>query len=94
VWDGLNQHHSSETLAFIARHPEDFRLERLPGYAPDLNPEEGCNGVVKTELRNATPDSVAELRAQTRADFVRLGRRHDVLLAFFHHAGLSLKGLP
>jgi transposase len=94
VWDGLNQHHSSETLAFIARHPEDFRLERLPGYAPDLNPEEGCNGVVKTELRNATPDSVAELRAQTRADFVRLGRRHDVLLAFFHHAGLNLKGLP
>ena len=49
--------------------------------------------MVKTELRNATPDSVAELRAQTRADFVRLGRRHDVLLAFFHHAGLSLNGL-
>jgi transposase len=94
VWDGLNQHHSAEMLDFVAQHAKDFRLERLPGYAPDLNPEEGCNGVVKAELRNATPDSVAELRAQARASFVRLGRRHDVLLAFFHHAGLSLTGLP
>ncbi|WP_255203759.1 transposase [Myxococcus sp. AM011] len=94
VWDGLNQHHSAETLDFVARHPEDFRLERLPGYAPDLNPEEGCNGVVKAELRNATPDSVAELRAQARASFVRLGHRHDVLAAFFLHAGLRLTGLP
>ncbi|HEX5744918.1 MAG TPA: transposase [Archangium sp.] len=94
VWDGLNQPHSAETLDFVARHPKDFRLERLPGYAPDLNPEEGCNGVVKAELRNATPDSVAELRAQALASFMRLGHRHDVLAAFFHHAGLSLTGLP
>ena len=75
-------------------YAEDFRLERLPGYAPDLNPEEGCNGVVKTEPRNTTPASVAELRARPRADFVRLGWRHEVLLAFFHHASLSLDGLP
>ncbi|NTX67250.1 transposase [Myxococcus sp. CA051A] len=94
VWDGLNQHHSAETLDFVACHPEDFRLERLPGDAPDLNPEEGCNGVVKAELRNATPDSVAELRAQARASFVRLGHRHDILAAFFQHAGLRLTGLP
>lgn len=94
VWDGLNQHHSAEMLDFVARHPEDFCLERLPGYAPDLNPEEGCNSVVKAELRNATPNSVAELRAQARASFVRLGHRHDVLASFFRHAGLSLNGLP
>lgn len=94
VWDGLNQHHSAETLDFVARHSKDFLLERLPGYAPDLNPEEGCNSVVKAELRNGTPDSVAELRAQARASFVRLGHRHDVLAAFFPHAGLRLTGLP
>lgn len=50
--------------------------------------------MVKAELRNATPDSVAELRAQARASFVHLGHRHDVLPAFFHHAGPSLTGLP
>jgi transposase len=90
VWDGLNQHRSVQMRDFIARHPQDFHLEQLPGYAPDLNPEEGCNAVVKAELRNTTPDSVAELRAQARASFMRLGHRHDVLVAFFRHAGLSL----
>lgn len=94
VWDGLNQHRSAQMRDFIARHPEDFHLERLPGYAPDLNPEEGCNGVVKADLRNATPDSVDELRAQARTSFMRLGHRHDTLAAFFHRAGLSLNGLP
>jgi transposase len=93
VWDGLNQHRSAAMRDFVARHPKDFHLEQLPGYAPDLNPEEGCNGVVKTELRNATPTSVGELRAQARSSFRRLGHRHDVLTAFFHHAGLSLNGL-
>lgn len=94
VWDGLNQHRSAQMRDFIARHPKDFHLERLPGYSPDLNPEEGCNGVVKAELRNATPDSVDELRAQARTSFLRLGHRHDTLAAFFHRAGLSLNGLP
>jgi transposase len=94
VWDGLNQHRSAEMLDFVTHHPADFLLERLPGYAPDLNPEEGCNSVVKAELRNAAPGSVAELRAQARASFVRLGYRHDVLAAFFHRAGLRLTGLP
>jgi uncharacterized protein with von Willebrand factor type A (vWA) domain len=49
---------------------------------------------VKAELRNATPGSAAELRAQARASFVRLGDRHDVFAAFFRRAGLSLTGLP
>lgn len=79
---------------FIARHPEDFHLEQLPGYAPDLNPEESCNSIVKAELRNAVPSSVAELRAQARASFLRLGLRHQTLAAFFRRAGLSLNGLP
>ncbi len=50
--------------------------------------------MVKAELRNATPGSTAELRAQARASFVRLGDRRDVLAAFFHRGGLSLTGLP
>jgi transposase len=93
VWDRLNQHRSRRTLDFISRHPEDFHLEWLPAYAPDLNPEEGCNSVVKSELRNATPDTDEQLRAQARAAFRRLARRSDVLAGFFKHAGLRLTGL-
>jgi transposase len=93
VWDRLGVHRSHEVKAFVDSHSEDFALEEFPAYSPELNPEEGCNSQVKRSLLNATPDSVADLRRQVRAAFVRLGRRHTTLRGFFRHAGLSLRGL-
>jgi transposase len=90
VWDRANPHRSRYTLAFVARHPRDFQLEWLPPHAPDLNPEEGCNSVVKSEMRNAAPNSDDELRALVRAAFRRVARRPDMLAALIRHAGLSL----
>jgi transposase len=91
VWDRLNAHRAKLVQAFVAAHPKDYALEWLPPYAPDLNPEELCNGAVKQTLQSATPASVAELRQVVRRSFVRLGRRAGVLQGFFHHAGLRVK---
>lgn len=90
VWDRANQHRSKYTLDFVARHPQDFRLAWLPPYAPDLNPEEGCNSVVKSEMSNSAPADDAELRSLVRAAFRRVARRPDMLAALIRHAGLSL----
>ena len=76
---------------FLARHPADYQIEWLPPYAPDLNPEELCNGAVKGALLNAQPGSVADLRRQARCGFIRLGRRTAELHGFFRHVGLSVK---
>ena len=93
VWDRLNAHRAQPVRAFVAAHPADYRLEWLPPYAPDLNPEELCNGAVKRELLNALPGSADELHQQARRGFIRLGRRRSVLRGFFHHAGLALPKL-
>jgi transposase len=93
VWDRLNAHRATLVQAFVAAHPGDYRLEWLPPYAPDLNPEELCNGAVKRELLNAAPGSVDELHQQARRAFVRLGRRPSVLHGFFRHVGLALPNL-
>ncbi len=77
-------------LAFVAAHPNDYQLAWLPAYAPELNPEELCNGAVKWELLNAVPGSVEELQRLARRSFCRLGRRANLLHSFFAHAGLSL----
>jgi transposase len=90
VWDRANAHRSKYTLAFIARHPRDYRLEWLPAHAPELNPEEGCNSVVKSEMSNIAPTSDDEMRALVRAAFRRVARRPDMLQALIRHAGLSL----
>jgi transposase len=90
VWDRLNAHRAALVLALVAAHPRDYRLEFLPPYAPDLNPEELCNGAVKRALLNAVPGSVDDLHAAARRGFRRLAGRPDLLRSFFRHAGLSL----
>jgi transposase len=90
VWDRLSAHRAKPLLAFVAAHPADYRLEWLPPYAPDLNPEELCNGAVKRALYNAVPGSVDELHRLARRGFVRLGRQPVVLHHYFQHVGLSV----
>jgi transposase len=90
VWDRLNAHRAKAVQAFVAAHPQDYQLEWLPPYAPDLNPEELCNGAVKRALQNAAPASVDELHQAARRGFRRLGRRPDTLRGFFRHAGLCV----
>jgi transposase len=60
------------------RRPHDFHLEFLPPYAPELNPEEQCNAVVKKALLNALTGSTDELRRMARREFRRLQRRGRV----------------
>jgi len=90
IWDRLQAHRSKEVADFVAAHPDDFRLEWLPSYAPDTNPEEQCNAVVKSEMLNALPGSVDELRRLTRRSFERLQHHPQRLRSFFRHCRLSL----
>jgi transposase len=93
VWDRLGTHRAREVKALVEAHPDDFFLEELPPYSPELNPEEGCNSQVKADMRNALPDSVEALHRQVRSAFIRLAHRPTALRGFFHRAGLSLRGL-
>ena len=47
----------------------------------------------KDHMKGATPQTEAEIREQADRGFARLRRRPDLLLAFFHHAGLNIKRL-
>jgi hypothetical protein len=92
IWDRLQAPRSAVVKGFLAEHPE-LDVEWLPKDAPDLTPEEGCHGNVKGRLSNATPETEEEIRQQADRGFARLRRRPDILLGFFHHAGLRVKRL-
>jgi transposase len=54
IWDGLSSHKSRQMKAWIATQRHWLVVERLPGYAPDLNPIEMVWGNVKqVELANS-----------------------------------------
>jgi transposase len=90
VWDHSRVHRGRAVGAFLAAHNGWYRVEWLPGYAPELNPEEQCNGAVKRAMLNALPDSPEEMRGMARRYFTWLTRHPELLHACFDHAGLNL----
>lgn len=92
IWDRAKIHTSKATTAYLTQHPH-ILVEELPAYAPELNPEEYCHGNVKRRLKNATPANPQEIGQLLDRGFARLRRRPDLLLSFFHEAGLVVKQL-
>ena len=92
IWDRASIHKSKKTKAYFRSHPE-ILIEALPAYAPQLNPEEYCHGNVKQRLKNACPKTKEDIRSMLDRGFARLRRRPDLLLSFFHTAGLSVRQL-
>jgi transposase len=90
VWDRLPAHRAKKVEEFFNAHKEDYQVEWLPPYSPELNPEEPCNGVVKQEMLNALPSSLGELQSLVRRAFRRLSYRHQVLEGFFRHVSLDV----
>jgi len=67
-WDGAPIHRSQVVKQFLATVPSDrFRIEPLPGYAPELNPDEGVWDRLKDEeLANVSCRDRDELRREIR----------------------------
>ena len=66
-------------------------MERLPAYAPELNPVEDLWGNVKgTELANRCPDTIDEAMRSACNGLERVGNDTDLCFALLHHARLSL----
>ena len=92
IWDRSRTHRSKLVKAFVQQHPE-IQVEYLPAYAPELNPEEYCHGNVKRRMKNGIFVSKVEIRCAVDQGFSRLRKRPDIVLGFFHHAGLKLNQL-
>ncbi len=60
VWDGAAIHHPKGLDEIRSRYPR-LHLEKLPAYAPELNPIEAAWHAVKHPLANGQPDNIPEL---------------------------------
>lgn len=60
IWDRGPIHHGQAITDLCRRHPR-LQLVELPGYAPELNPDEGIWSYAKRVLANGRPNSVSDL---------------------------------
>jgi len=89
IWDGLPGHRSAAVREFVAAQGDRLTVERLPGYAPELNPVEHIWAYLKQhEIPNLCPRDLSELSAAARGALRRMRRRPTLITAFWKQAEL------
>lgn len=94
VWDGGGNHKGPAVRGFLRRNRR-LRLERLPAYAPDLNPVEAVWGWLKWgRLADLVPDDLDHLDDWVIEYLVAL--RHDpaLLRALWERSDLPFPTAP
>jgi transposase len=91
IWDGLTSHRSRAMRAYTASQRQWLVTERLPAYAPDLNPVELLWGNLKAgELAGLSVDTIGELESAACGGIARVRSESQLALSFLRHTGLSL----
>lgn len=89
IWDGATIHRSQAIQQFLRDGAaQRIQLERLPAYAPELNPDEGVWHYLKNvELPNVCCQDLVALsdKLETAAD--HLGEKPQIIQSFFRHCG-------
>lgn len=90
IWDRAPMHRSRVLQEFLANGAaQRLHVERLPAYAPELNPGEGLWAHLKgVELRNVRCFDLPHLRRERRAAVKRVRRNPRVIEGFFRGAKL------
>ena len=91
IWDGAPIHRSQVIKDFLAAGAaKRLRLEPLPGYAPELNPDEGIWAYLKrVELRNVRCQDLEHLDDELRRAVKRLRHKRSVIRGCFHQSGYA-----
>ena len=95
VWDGAPIHCSHVVKAFLAAGAaKRLQLEQLPGYAPDLTPDEGVwNDLKRGELANVCCRDLGELTTHLIQANERLRAKPDILRACSRECGYLVEFL-
>ena len=90
IWDGAPMHRSHVIQEFLANGAaQRLHLERLPAYAPELNPGEGLLQQLKgVELRHVCGFNIPHLRNERRDAVKRVRRKPRIIKGFFQGATL------
>jgi transposase len=90
IWDGSPIHRGHEIKDFLKRGAtKRLHLEQLPGYAPDLNPDEGIwNYLKRVELGNVCCSDLDQLQRKLMQAKERLRHKKEIIKSCSRKSGL------
>lgn len=90
VWDGLPAHRAKLVKDYLAGLEDRIAVERLPAYAPELNPVEYIWAYLKQhELPNVCAKDLWSLGKMARQRLRRMRRRPRILIACWKQSSLA-----
>ena len=89
IWDGAPIHRCRAVKEYLAQGAaRRLQLEQLPGYAPELNPDEGVWRYLKrVELKNVVCADLGQLRREFWAAVERLLAKPEILRSCIREVG-------
>ncbi len=92
IWDGSSIYRAHEIKDFLTRGAaKRLHLEQLPGYAPDLNPDEGIwNYLKRVELGNVCCTDLNDVSTQLLRARERLRYTREIIRSCSRQCGYSL----
>jgi len=89
IWDGAPIHRSRLVREYVESTERRVTIERLPAYAPELNPVEYMWAHLKThEIANLIATKAWELSHEAIAALRRMRRRRSIVAACYAQAEL------
>ena len=92
IWDGSPIHRANALKDFLKRGAaKRLHLEQLPGYAPDLNPDEGIwNYLKRVELGNVCCTDLNDLSTRLLRARERLRHKREIIRSCSRQCGYSV----
>ena len=84
IVDGHPVHKATTVKRWIADQADAITLHFLPGYAPELNPDELLNHDLKLGLAKRRPKNRHELKLAVRSHLHKRQKQPNVIKRFFH----------
>jgi len=95
IWDGLSAHWSTKMRAWLDSQRDWLTAERLPAYAPELNPVEYLWANLKdVELANLPTTTLVEVADAAHQGIQRVCKHEGLVVGFLAHTGLTLDHEP
>jgi transposase len=77
-------HRSKAVTAWLAANAHRIELHLMPGYSPELNPDEILNADIKRHVHSARARSTDDLARETRRFLHRRQQQPHIVRSYFH----------
>jgi len=86
ILDGHTVHKSKKVKAWLGEHEEEIEVFLLPGYSPELNPDEYLNQDIKANVfKHERPEDAEHMRSLLRRALRERQRQPEKVIGYFQH---------